>query len=144
MLTVGKWNQQNRYQDETKVTSPGLNSALASPSLSSCSGTLDSASPVSIRVILNIISFTIIPGSCSLCFAKPFTHAQSDCLHKSHETLEVVDLCCKLGIILFCLHCIPLMLIGLFKFSYHFLKSVCAVTFTKKDLMSPKGRFLGY
>jgi len=47
-MKVVKWDRRNQYQDETKVTSLGLDSALVFLSLSSCSyaGTLDSVAPV--------------------------------------------------------------------------------------------------
>ena len=67
--------------------------------------------------------------------------------HKSHVTLEVVDLCRKHNIILFCLpphttHALQPLDVAVFKsLKDHFSKSVHAVAFTKKDFIVSKREF---
>ena len=67
--------------------------------------------------------------------------------HKSHLTLDVVDLCIQNKIILFCLpphttHALQPLDVAVFKsLKYYFSKTVRALSFTKKTLLSPRRNF---
>ena len=67
--------------------------------------------------------------------------------HKSHLTLDAVDICQKNGVILFCLplhttHALQLLDVAVFKsLKDHFSKAVQALSFTKKNFIVTKREF---